>query len=106
LESARLEVHRLHEEREHYEEAMKKAFMRGVCALNLEAMTMFQEPEGANGTGPGGRSHSTLLKFTMNNPTASSFMYGDPLDNTVKENSGIFSLIRMRWFPSVRTCML
>jgi len=28
---------------------MKKAFMRGVCALNLEAMTMFQEPEGKNG---------------------------------------------------------
>jgi len=55
LESARLEVHRLHEEREHYEEAMKKAFMRGVCALNLEAMTMFQEPDGTNGAVPGGR---------------------------------------------------
>lgn len=24
---------------------MKKAFMRGVCALNLEAMHMFREPE-------------------------------------------------------------
>lgn len=24
---------------------MKKAFMRGVCALNLEALTMFQHPE-------------------------------------------------------------
>ena len=24
---------------------MKKAFMRGVCALNLEAMTMFREGE-------------------------------------------------------------
>ena len=55
LESARLEVRRLHEERDHYEEAMKKAFMRGVCALNLEAMTMFQEPDGTNGTVPGGR---------------------------------------------------
>jgi len=55
LESARLEVRRLHEERDRYEEAMKKAFMRGVCALNLEAMTMFHEPEGTNGTVPGGR---------------------------------------------------
>ena len=35
----------LHREREHYEENMKKAFMRGVCALNMEAMNMFQEPE-------------------------------------------------------------
>jgi len=54
LESSRQEVHRLHEERDHYEEAMKKAFMRGVCALNLEAMTMFQESEGKNDTSPGG----------------------------------------------------
>jgi centrosomal protein POC5 len=43
LEIARVEVKRLHEERDHYEETMKKAFMRGVCALNLEAMTMFHE---------------------------------------------------------------
>ena len=34
---------RLHTERDRYEETMKKAFMRGVCALNLEAMTMFHE---------------------------------------------------------------
>ena len=31
----------LQAEREQYEENMKKAFMRGVCALNMEAMTMF-----------------------------------------------------------------
>ena len=35
---------RLHNERDLYEETMKKAFMRGVCALNLEAMHMFREP--------------------------------------------------------------
>ena len=35
---------KLHAEREIYEETMKKAFMRGVCALNLEAMHMFREP--------------------------------------------------------------
>ncbi|KAL3884431.1 hypothetical protein ACJMK2_024570 [Sinanodonta woodiana] len=45
LEAARHEVVRLHQERDHYEEAMKKAFMRGVCALNLEAMSMFQNGE-------------------------------------------------------------
>ena len=32
----------VHQERDCYEETMKKTFMRGVCALNLEAMTMFQ----------------------------------------------------------------
>lgn len=45
MEKARVEIARLHAEREAYEETMKKAFMRGVCALNLEAMTMFREGE-------------------------------------------------------------
>ena len=40
---ARQEVARMHSEREQYEETMKKAFMRGVCALNMEAMGMFRE---------------------------------------------------------------
>ncbi|XP_053557363.1 centrosomal protein POC5 [Bombina bombina] len=45
LGEARAEVQRLHEERGHFEGSMKKAFMRGVCALNMEAMTMFQGRE-------------------------------------------------------------
>lgn len=32
----------MQQEKEHFEDSMKKAFMRGVCALNLEAMTIFQ----------------------------------------------------------------
>ena len=51
LEMARTEIARLHAERERYEETMKKAFMRGVCALNLEAMSMFREGE-EGGRGP------------------------------------------------------
>lgn len=46
LEALRREVQRLHVEREKYEEAMKKAFMRGVCALNMEAMTIFHDEAG------------------------------------------------------------
>jgi len=46
LASARADVAQLHKERECYEENMKKAFMRGVCALNMEAMTMFREGGG------------------------------------------------------------
>ncbi|NXB95109.1 POC5 protein, partial [Vidua chalybeata] len=42
LEQSRAEILRLHTERDQYEDTVKKAFMRGVCALNLEAMTMFQ----------------------------------------------------------------
>ena len=49
LELARQEVARLHEERDQYEETMKKAFMRGVCALNLEAMNMFHEQDSMQG---------------------------------------------------------
>ncbi|NWV65457.1 POC5 protein, partial [Malurus elegans] len=42
LEQSKTEILRLHNDRDEYEDTMKKAFMRGVCALNLEAMTMFQ----------------------------------------------------------------
>ena len=42
LERARLEVAEMREQRDLYEANMKKAFMRGVCALNMEAMTMFK----------------------------------------------------------------
>ncbi|KAA8592339.1 hypothetical protein FQN60_017794 [Etheostoma spectabile] len=37
-ERAQAEIQRLRLERERYEESMKKAFMRGVCALNMEAL--------------------------------------------------------------------
>ncbi|KAG5841207.1 hypothetical protein ANANG_G00197120 [Anguilla anguilla] len=45
LERARVEIRRLQQERERYEESMRKAFMRGVCALNIEAMSMFHAPD-------------------------------------------------------------
>jgi len=30
--------------------------------------------------------------------------YEDSVDNSVQENSSVFSLIRMRWLPSPRAC--
>ena len=39
------EIERLQAERDQYEDNMKKAFMRGVCALNMEAMAMFNPDE-------------------------------------------------------------
>ncbi|XP_074063674.1 centrosomal protein POC5 isoform X2 [Macrotis lagotis] len=42
LEAARTEIQKLQCEKGQFEESMKKAFMRGVCALNLEAMSIFQ----------------------------------------------------------------
>ncbi|XP_008279676.1 centrosomal protein POC5 [Stegastes partitus] len=46
IEKAQAEIQRLRLEREQYEESMKKAFMRGVCALNMEALSMFHSTEG------------------------------------------------------------
>ena len=45
LGAAHSEIAGMKADREHFEERMKKGFMRGVCALNLEAMTMFKEDE-------------------------------------------------------------
>uniref|UniRef100_A0A3B3BHW6 Centrosomal protein POC5 n=1 Tax=Oryzias melastigma TaxID=30732 RepID=A0A3B3BHW6_ORYME len=46
IEKAQAEICRLRQEREQYEDSMKKAFMRGVCALNMEALSMFHSTEG------------------------------------------------------------
>ncbi|KAF7661068.1 hypothetical protein LDENG_00268840 [Lucifuga dentata] len=46
IETAQAEIQRMRLDRERYEESMKKAFMRGVCALNMEALNMFQSTEG------------------------------------------------------------
>ncbi|CAD5116684.1 DgyrCDS5548 [Dimorphilus gyrociliatus] len=45
LEDARTVIAKLHGERERYEDSMKKAFMRGVSALNTEAMAIFNGDE-------------------------------------------------------------
>lgn len=42
LDESRAEVVQLRAERQLCEDNMKKAFMRGVCALNLEAMSVFR----------------------------------------------------------------
>ena len=51
LEEARQEVLQLKVQQSLYEQNMKQAFMRGVCALNMEAMNMFRG--GGNGSAPG-----------------------------------------------------
>ena len=59
LEESQEEVRQLKAERDLYEENMKKAFMRGVCALNMEAMSMFRyhEPEQNSYHGNSNGSH-------------------------------------------------
>eukprot|EP00074_Homo_sapiens_P088544 XP_016864526.1 centrosomal protein POC5 isoform X2 [Homo sapiens] len=72
LENAKAEIQRMQHEKEHFEDSMKKAFMRGVCALNLEAMTIFQNRNDAGidstnnkkeeyGPGVQGKEHSAHL---------------------------------------------
>ncbi|XP_059192546.1 centrosomal protein POC5 [Centropristis striata] len=60
LERAQAEIQRLRLERERYEESMKKAFMRGVCALNMEALGMFQTTEGRPEQPPSHNQHDNL----------------------------------------------
>uniref|UniRef100_UPI00358E2BC3 centrosomal protein POC5-like isoform X2 n=1 Tax=Myxine glutinosa TaxID=7769 RepID=UPI00358E2BC3 len=58
------QVTRLLGERELYEDTIKKAFMRGVCALNMEALNIFQENDSEpECSGPGtSRPHPHLSK--------------------------------------------
>ena len=44
LEQAHAQMAQLSRVRDVNEESMKKALMRGVCALNMEAMSMFRPP--------------------------------------------------------------
>ncbi|KAM6931394.1 centrosomal protein POC5 [Xenentodon cancila] len=61
IEKAQAEICRLRVERERYEESMKKAFMRGVCALNMEALSMFRSTEGRPEQAPVHKEHDSLL---------------------------------------------
>ena len=63
---ARTEIANLHSERDNYEEAMKKAFMRGVCALNMEAMNMFKaNDEAVEPKEPLNRDKQGLMSFLI-----------------------------------------
>ncbi|KAG8456502.1 hypothetical protein GDO86_002325 [Hymenochirus boettgeri] len=83
LEEARAEVQRLHAEREQFESGMKKAFMRGVCALNVEAMSMFQSRENQMEHDPlqrrDERSSSPSVAF-QSPPVASTHVSPTPYD--------------------------
>lgn len=57
IQKAQAEIQRLRLERERYEDSMKKAFMRGVCALNMEALSMFHGPEGRGEQPPAHDQH-------------------------------------------------
>lgn len=59
LDDAHHEIQQLKAERSLYEQNMKQAFMRGVCALNMEAMTMFRQNEGTGDYGNGGLAPPT-----------------------------------------------
>lgn len=66
IEKAQAEIQRLQLERERYEESMKKAFMRGVCALNMEALSMFNTTEARPEETPVHEQHGQLHKDHTN----------------------------------------
>lgn len=83
LENAKAEIQRMQQEKEHFEDSMKKAFMRGVCALNLEAMTIFQNKNDAgidfasnkkDESGPGGPGRELSAHLDTSSSTIPSAM--------------------------------
>ncbi|CAM9796791.1 unnamed protein product [Lampetra fluviatilis] len=78
LVEAQGKMEQLQGEREHYNEAMKKAFMRGVCALNLEAMSMFQDNERRLEAGECRNSTCTHRLIWMNYGVHTAPHFGPP----------------------------
>lgn len=81
LENAKAEIQKMQQEKDHFEDSMKKAFMRGVCALNLEAMTIFQNKSDAGidftnnkkeESGPGGPGREASAHMDTSSSTMPS----------------------------------
>ncbi|XP_011614163.1 centrosomal protein POC5 isoform X1 [Takifugu rubripes] len=82
IEKAQAEIQRLRLERERYEESMKKAFMRGICALNMEALGMFNSTEGRPERAPSQDQHDTVLPRDDNGYTAVAQIQPHPNPST------------------------
>ncbi|XP_034026009.1 centrosomal protein POC5 isoform X2 [Thalassophryne amazonica] len=90
IQKAQAEIHQMQLEQEHYEESVKKAFMRGVCALNMEALSMFHTTEGRLRQGPVHDQHdpvpphdepeSALLYPPQPYPMSHRFSPGNPAE--------------------------
>ena len=61
LEEAHAAIAVYKQKKAEYEENMRKAFMRGVCALNMEAMSMWSPEKGL----PGGAQAAAMATATM-----------------------------------------
>ena len=72
LDESRVEVQAMKQQRDLFADNMKRAFMRGVCALNMEAMTMFNsskappETQQSNESCLGSEDESTQLPGSVN----------------------------------------
>ena len=76
LDEAHHEIQQLKAEKTQYEQNMKQAFMRGVCALNMEAISMFRQSNGAGNhddlappTGDSGEDQSGEEENVENTPS-------------------------------------
>ena len=65
--------------KEAQQEEMKKALMRGVCALNLEAMTLFKDSSKTNETNFISNKDITpsIVKKSEYNPSQEAFIYSN-----------------------------
>lgn len=64
MDNSQQQVKQLQVERVTFEEGMKKAFMRGVCALNMEAMNMFHPAMDPSNPAPNGSHESPQANDT------------------------------------------
>ncbi|GLI68809.1 hypothetical protein VaNZ11_013311 [Volvox africanus] len=70
LADARHQLDREAETRARLEEDMKRAFMRGVCALNIEAMNMMKRGAAAGGVNPANGAAPTAAEKQPTEPAA------------------------------------
>ncbi|XP_068952354.1 centrosomal protein POC5 isoform X2 [Petaurus breviceps papuanus] len=120
LEAARTEIQKLQCEKEQFEESMKKAFMRGVCALNLEAMSIFQgrsdsgiestskkDDHGPSGSGKDGSIHfdPSLLSIPAPAPGQASAdeMFGPKVVTSAQQKAGRTITARIAGRPDLPT---
>lgn len=90
LNVSKLEIEKYKLEMAKHEENMKKALMRGVCALNLEAMSIFNENSSTSGSKTSLNNEEPIP--TLQNQFLSSFnnlqnLEPKPLSNSLTELS-------------------
>ena len=81
---------------------------RGMMGVNSLPKTVTRQRRGCDLIPVQHANHSatepSLALYILAQSLRNTLWYDDSVDSSVEENSSVFSLIRMRWLPSARTC--